>query len=549
VTPLDQLEEETKKEKMTPPIRIATHQQHAAFPINYDKYLDAMPSHLAQQTINHSSSDNNENIKLVTKIRKIKQNLDASQLVSSSVNQWNPPLTSSHNNFNEHPSVVNQNGANITNYNSNYLTNSYLSSKYLMLNSSKQNFDFKLSSNNVTSLDNISLEQFHNEPLVRNDGGGGRPVAATSDLKSKSTKFIPIINNYEFNSHSLKPKKIGEHVVNGGGGEKKSTIIKGDHSNANTNLLMKAVGQVTVAAAATPSLTTFKNAVYTDNVSRQSSIRSLISSTNAANNNNVAPTSLNNQQQMSNFVKIKQTRSRMSIETGESGTGTFQNNNEMNLLNDWDVQHNPGQKNRVMNNAVAAQHGVSSNNSMASSGSRPKARMGFQQTNEQHITNDAIRSSAPQSDFYSNNFSSKSYSNISSSSGGAAIVQNGQMKFESVKLIKPPQSLYTKHSEASESSSGNAANETRKQYNSFANLNAHKNERTNILNTFGKSNKLDNGSYSATNETESIVSDNFMNNLKFEENGAVRNGGSGGGGSKQQQQQNGYHDIKANGKL
>ncbi len=389
-----------------------------------------------------------------------------------------------------------------------------------MLNNNKQNFDFKLNSNNVTSLDNISLEQFHNEPSVRSNGSLSKPSygAVTNtivpDLKSKSNKFIPIINNYEFNSHSLKPKKIaGESALNGA--EKKTNIIKADHSN---NLLMKAVSQVVVAnTPAQVNPATFKNAIYTDNVSRQSSIRSLLSSSNNSNNNNnnKAATPLNSQQQtanMSNFAKIKQTKTRLSI---ESENGTFAN--EIDLLNDWDAKHNGVNVDQLCVDLV------SSNSSGASNGPRSKTRMGFQPSEQAVNTTQKTLN-----DLYSNKFS-KSYSNISN---GA--VPNGQIKSESVKIIKP-QPVY--------SSNDNGESEAR-HYNSFAKLSAHKSERTNLLNSFGKSSKLEigGGSYSAgaANETESIVSDNFMNNLRFDD-GMMRSDSSG-------RQQNGYNDKKTNGK-
>jgi hypothetical protein len=603
---------------MTPPIRIATHnqyQQHNSFALNYDKYLDTMPPP-SSATTNHFNGHhpNNESIKLVTKIRKIKENLDnnSSQFSSNSANQWlqhqqqqlplpPPAFTSTYNNFSYNAATSDEasttplpNASTNTTYNS-YLTNSYLTNKYFMLNNSKQqHFDFKLNSSNMTSLDNIAaLDQFQNEPSsVRSSNGSsvgklsasGNGEISQQQPKSKSNKFIPIINNYEFNSHSLKPRKNGasenngHHESNG-----KKVIIKGDHSS--NNLLLKTVNQTT-AQVSQPVIihqnpvVTYKNAVYTDNVSRQSSIRSLVSNNNNNTNTNSSSATLQNGNNktvdqtaanMSNFAKIKQTKSKASNSTTD--LESVYQSNELDLLNDWDAvggEPLPPPPLPTSSQPLSHHNRTGSCNSNGSNGLRPRARMGFQPTSN---IDSPSRTTLSGEEFYSSNH------NFSSPLTATALqAQNGHghLKFESVKIIKP-QPVYvvnngvdgtilksetnTPTTSGTTTSTGGFVTGGVKHYNNFANLSAHRNERNNILNSFGKpvasggrssSNTsynvgrvvMENGGSSSYNnhETESNVSDMFTNNMRFEENGnGLRSSGDGG------KQFNGFHDIKSNG--
>lgn len=307
-------------------------------PHHKNQSYNTLSSSISSSTSNSNTDNNNSNntTKLVHQIRQIKQNLQQQQQQQNDPTQnsnqqfynpttnWttfsqnfhqNQSTNSMNNHSNNHShskthnslsdthstltnqssstnsSLLNQSpnqefgansgGSNSNSFsNTNYLTNSYLTNKYFLLNNSKQNFDFKLNNNTTHSLDNINLESLIDTKKA--------PTASSNLLKQKN--IVPVINNYEFNSHAFKLNQSSNNnkKPSSGSGEKKN-MVKAEHnlvlfsSNA-TNLSgglngNQQNGKGPAANLMATNPISLKNIVYTDNVSRQSSIRSLITST------------------------------------------------------------------------------------------------------------------------------------------------------------------------------------------------------------------------------------------------------------------------------
>lgn len=222
-------------------------------------------------TSNQSISSNADSLKLVSKIRKIKENLDQCSLNTSG--NLNRSLNST---------ICSDSWSNVNSLNVKKVGYKSLnSSKYILV--SRQALDFELN-NNPISFDNLALDQF-------------------SEKLTKGIRSDQEHNHFEF-----------------------------------------------------PNL---KHAVYSENVSRQSSIRSLLADKNSKFLPNTNIGNLKN-----NYAKIKQ------IKTKTQQNDEFQdfNREEINLLQDWD-KSSSCQDSPIQN----------------SEPSRPTTRLGFQ--NEPHDWN------------------------------------------------------------------------------------------------------------------------------------------------------------------
>lgn len=196
-------------------------------------------------TSNQSINSNTDSLKLVSKIRKIKENLDQCSLNTSG--NLNRSLNST---------VCSDSWSNANNLNEKKVGYKSLnSSKYILV--SRQALDFEIN-NNPISLDNLALDQF-------------------------SDKFT---NSFRSGLEQIKSE-----------------------------------------------LPNLKHAVYSENVSRQSSIRSLL----ADNSSKLLPNS-NNANVKNNYAKIKQ------IKTKTQQNEEFQdlNKDEISLLQDWDKSSSYG---------------------------------------------------------------------------------------------------------------------------------------------------------------------------------------------------------------
>ncbi|RNA23024.1 hypothetical protein BpHYR1_014675 [Brachionus plicatilis] len=191
-------------------------------------------------TSNQSINSNTDSLKLVSKIRKIKENLDQCYTNTSLNRSLNSTICSDtlSNQLNVNNQYVNKSGYKSSN-----------PSKYILV--SRQALDFELN-NNPISLDNLALDQFS---------------------------------------------------------EKLTNSFRSDQE---------------LNQAEVPNL---KHAVYSENVSRQSSIRSLLTEKNSKFLPNTNMANMKN-----NFAKIKKIKTRNQL------NDEFQefNKEELNLLQDWD---------------------------------------------------------------------------------------------------------------------------------------------------------------------------------------------------------------------
>lgn len=453
---------------MSTPIRIISN-HHSAFntPLNYDTYLDTMTFPTTSGKVNGQSKTTHTTTKVKHQHKENEHIISSSPISSSSTNHNLYSKSANHwasssiysNNLNQPNGgggASNRSSSSNNQIEHNYLTNSFLNNRYSALNNQeKQNFDFKLNNNHVSSLDNIPLEQFkienkQNLPVEKRPNNFPNNLITSSPEQKKSSKqsnFIPIINNYEFNGHTLRTKKSSENP------DKK--IVKGDHNQQN--LLLKVNPPLKMEPTSAVNL---KNVIYSDNVSRQSSIRSLINNSNENNSRiyeNVTKTvSQPSSEAMSNFARVKLIKAKAITTTPTKESPNSYSNNEINLLNDWDQYKNTSD---VLDPVV--DH-------------RPKTRM---QKRREH---DGLESEQV--------------------SPGVDRFHPTQFKIEQVKMIKP-------HSVQQLVQENNTAPNLAK-YSSFASLSALKGERNIIL----------------TNDADrdSIISDQFMNNLKFDDGNQIR---------------------------
>lgn len=217
-------------------------------------------------TSNQSINSNTDSLKLVSKIRKIKENLDQCYL-NNSVN-LNRSLNSTA--CSDSLSNINSQYVKKTSYKSSH------PSRYILV--SRQALDFELD-NNPISLDNLALDQFSEK----------------------------LTNSYASDQELIQPGLI------------------------------------------VPNL---KHAVYSENVSRQSSIRSLLTEKNSKFLPNTSMANMKN-----NFAKIKKIKTKNQINDELQDY----NKEEINLLQDWDKSSSS--RDSPLQNHVP---------------SRPTTRLGFQ---------------------------------------------------------------------------------------------------------------------------------------------------------------------------
>lgn len=300
--------------------------------------------------ISTNSTSQAESIKLASKLRKIKENLDNCYLGSNK--SLNSTICSTTNNNNLNDSFHTNTTANQINsakqspsaHNTVFRTsfsNSTIdhSSKYLLLNH-QSNFEFELNNNN-TSLEHI-LDQYSAQSQS--------PVNLDKNILKQKAKFL---NN---------------HVI--------PIYNDADRSLTGDPMQLNGLG--------------LKQAVYTENVSRQSSIRSLISDKNLKSKPPANTTT---------FAKVKQIKAR-SQNNLENNEFHIYEKVEADLLKDWDKFKSKPFNNKVEPRAVPQPP-------------RPQTRMGFQNndySNNEYSDNVTVASTSSSSSSSSSNRKFQDYS-------------------------------------------------------------------------------------------------------------------------------------------
>ena len=348
------------------------------------------------------------------------------------------------NNNNTSNSMRPQNRMNKFNGGDNSFTTSFDSaSKYLL---TKNNFDFELN-NNQTSLDHI-LDQFSDNLSFQNSDINSNTLESTStNNHNKNNKLAFNMNsdNSTFSNHNSINTNGGSYfseidikrekaVNNPNHNETKRPFIKINNNSSNQTgdnnkkvvYLKQAMpngGDYNTNSMSNgkTNLINLKQAVYSENISRQSSIRSLLSNPiengqilngnhnqnkNGSNNgylvkpNLIEANQTVNLSENQNFARIKQLKAKSQNGINNNGAPlSIYTQNEAKLLNDWDVYRSKN-NDKIITNQTSF---------------RPETRLSFQpqpSNSSMHTQNSLLPNRNSTNNEYSDNTAASS--NLSS---------------------------------------------------------------------------------------------------------------------------------------